>query len=961
MNLLRQISICVIAVTLLTGGVVFAETEVHGEVFGVWTVEGQPYLVTDYLSVTENDSLVIDAGVNVLFQGNYNFVVYGYLAANGTEQDSIHFQAGRENNDAWGGIRFLDNATNCELQYCVISGGRTTAGGYFEQGAAGGNVFIRGDNVLVAHCSIVNGGAVGMGGGIMFWRSNARMEDCFVGGNESAFMGGGCAMYNLSAPTISDCEFSSNESTNGGGGILVSMNSNPTISTSIISENIVAGRNGAGGGMFVRDTSGADVSDCLFERNAVNGEGADGGALAIRFASSPMFTNCTFNANESKDSGGGCYVRGPATRPVFDKCTWTNNTITDGDRSGGAIYIREQSHVEIKHNQFFNNVTDYGGAITVKEPPRCSIHHNLFKANGARIGGAAIAVTNDLGEQALSVSNCTFVGQFHSGLNPVPLTAFARGESAINLTSCIIWDDGILFLEESNVSVSYSNIRGGFEGEENSEEDPMFYTADTEWSSLHGLSPCIDSGYPELAEDPDETVNDRGWLYFPQNAWDGIQNDTLSAAMTTIDRRTVQLQFRNDTEAPLFLCPMDLHMEGIRDATRDLSFLIGDYELNGVAWVNDCFYVCGGNSGRSPNKIYQLNGRFDLINNFDQPNDPGDLGFMDMTSDGGEVLFAGANGAVVEFTVDGEFGEAIDINYENAPELDFVKSIAFDDENAHFFNDFYLAGEENFIVMTDGDLWERARIDVGSEVLAMDVKRNSRGLYIITADGEDYVLSLLMPDEGTVYPLYKLRVPEGYEIGGIEVTQDWETGQGTLIVMFKGDGHDEDFGDRLVVEELYTSWMVIIPEERVLLPGEETSWEITIAGDQMPAGDYESLFYLMANGRGDGGEVYTTLELTQSSVEDNTALLPQTPTITALYPNPFNSITRFEYVLPGQMDIKLSVIDTRGRTLMNLGRETQMAGKHFGVVDASALPSGNYYLRLEAGEFTSTQKMVLVK
>ena len=73
-------------------GFLLAETEVSGEVSGVWDADGSPYIVVDSTWVPEGEELRIDPGVHVEFTSHGFIELLGTLTANGTEDDSIFFQ-----------------------------------------------------------------------------------------------------------------------------------------------------------------------------------------------------------------------------------------------------------------------------------------------------------------------------------------------------------------------------------------------------------------------------------------------------------------------------------------------------------------------------------------------------------------------------------------------------------------------------------------------------------------------------------------------------------------------------------------------------------------------------------------------------------------------------------------------------------------------------------------------------
>lgn len=79
------------------------------------------------------------------------------------------------------------------------------------------------------------------------------------------------------------------------------------------------------------------------------------------------------------------------------------------------------------------------------------------------------------------------------------------------------------------------------------------------------------------------------------------------------------------------------------------------------------------------------------------------------------------------------------------------------------------------------------------------------------------------------------------------------------------------------------------------------------------------------------------------------------------YPNPFNPSTVISYQLPTSSDVTLIVFDVLGRRVQTLVDKHQGAGIHSVRFDGSALPSGVYLYRLQAGPFTETRKLMLIR
>ncbi len=80
------------------------------------------------------------------------------------------------------------------------------------------------------------------------------------------------------------------------------------------------------------------------------------------------------------------------------------------------------------------------------------------------------------------------------------------------------------------------------------------------------------------------------------------------------------------------------------------------------------------------------------------------------------------------------------------------------------------------------------------------------------------------------------------------------------------------------------------------------------------------------------------------------------------YPNPFNPSTTIRFSLPTAQTVSLKVYDLLGREVASLlNNERKAAGSYEATFNATALTSGIYIYRLEAGSFSQTRKMMLVK
>ncbi|UCF62746.1 MAG: T9SS type A sorting domain-containing protein, partial [bacterium] len=94
--------------------------------------------------------------------------------------------------------------------------------------------------------------------------------------------------------------------------------------------------------------------------------------------------------------------------------------------------------------------------------------------------------------------------------------------------------------------------------------------------------------------------------------------------------------------------------------------------------------------------------------------------------------------------------------------------------------------------------------------------------------------------------------------------------------------------------------------------------------------------------------------------------LPTTFDISQNYPNPFNPTTTIKYQLPQVSDVRLMIYNVLGQRVRTLVNARVEAGYHQVVWDGlneqgSAVASGVYIYRFEAGDFQKTMKLMLLK
>ena len=88
---------------------------------------------------------------------------------------------------------------------------------------------------------------------------------------------------------------------------------------------------------------------------------------------------------------------------------------------------------------------------------------------------------------------------------------------------------------------------------------------------------------------------------------------------------------------------------------------------------------------------------------------------------------------------------------------------------------------------------------------------------------------------------------------------------------------------------------------------------------------------------------------------------PQEYALSQNYPNPFNPSTTIQFAVPERSFVTLVIYDVLGNTIETLVSEAMSPGVHSVRWNATRFANGTYFYRLQAGEFSQTRKLILLK
>jgi len=126
----------------------------------------------------------------------------------------------------------------------------------------------------------------------------------------------------------------------------------------------------------------------------------------------------------------------------------------------------------------------------------------------------------------------------------------------------------------------------------------------------------------------------------------------------------------------------------------------------------------------------------------------------------------------------------------------------------------------------------------------------------------------------------------------------------------------------------------------------------------------DSLKYIIA---GSYGKIIYTETAGITDISNNQIIeIPKNSTLFQNYPNPFNPSTNIRYRITNNIYVLIKVYDITGKEIATLVNEKQAPGTYEiqfpnNSMTNNKLPSGVYFYKLTAGDYSETKKMILLK
>ena len=363
---------------------VFSQTVIPaGSISGTWTLSGSPYLIEGETTIPDGDTLTIEAGVLVEWQGSYTMFIQGQILAVGTETDSITFTAA----DIYAGfrsIRFIETLTTNDTSrftYCIFRYGKVYGLNPDCAGGAIAGLFY--DKFIIDHCLFDQNEATDIsqdpnpaGGAIALWASSPVIRNSKFTNNVS-YAGGAISCYEESHPLIENNEFVDNTAIGTewgqgyGGAISCYINCHPIIRKNIYSKNLA---NNGGGAISLVESCNPMINNNLFDNNTSYGWG---GAIEIQDTCSPQIINNTIVYNHA-EHGGGINMWDYGHPQVWNTILWGNTA-----DQGKQVYITDANCIiDFYWSNLQGGQGGIGGVPHIGEYENCIEADPLFLGSG---------------------------------------------------------------------------------------------------------------------------------------------------------------------------------------------------------------------------------------------------------------------------------------------------------------------------------------------------------------------------------------------------------------------------------------------------------------------------------------------------------------------------------------------------------------------------------------------------
>lgn len=301
----------------------------------------------------------------------------------------------------------------------------------------------------------------------------------------------------------------------------------------------------------------------------INGNGAtierdssvlsDFGLISVGAGGNLTITNLQMKHGRlSNDYGGAIYVNGAGATLMMVNGLLVSNSAP----RGGGLAVDNGTATVIGSWFDGNSATSFGGAIHIWQNGTLNLYNTYVMGNSAAVNAGGIA---SLG--TLSVVNSTIVKNTGGSSGGMQI-----GAGTASITNSILWDNASAQIEAFiPISVTYSDVQGGYTGTGNVDVNPLFTAPDA-------TSPFFATDFNLLPNSPVQNIGSNAAL--PADVYD-LDDDLDFAEAIPFDR---------EGNARVYLDVVDM---GADELVAPLNRVVnGSFEQNGstvsraLSWSN---------------------------------------------------------------------------------------------------------------------------------------------------------------------------------------------------------------------------------------------------------------------------------------------------------------------------------------------------------------------------------------
>jgi hypothetical protein len=280
-----------------------------------------------------------------------------------------------------------------------------------------------------------------------------------------------------------------------------------------------------------------------------------------------------------------------------------------------------------------------------------------------------------------------------------------------------------------------------------------------------------------------------------------------------------------------------------------------------------------------------------------------------------------------------------------------LNNVAYEIADAVLYSNYFVYGLRVFVINVAGQI---AASDVNADGLTLTVADLVLLIRIITGEASPITGKILPVDEPMLLTTERLgntteiRSVTSDDIGGAHFVFDLSGAVSVDDVRLGADASNMDLG--WAVENNQLRILIHDTQSERISAGQNSLVEIVTSGEG-------SIELVLADAADYNGRPY--------EVVAKTTELPSTWTLDQNYPNPFNPTTAISFSLADQADWRLTIYNINGAVVREFTGSSAAGSVTVewdgATSNGNTAASGVYLYRLEAGEFSATKKMMLLK